>query len=77
MGRAVGGDGKPAHEGAVRIDGHRDTIDLERGVSGTDAAKNEVRIANGEHLIGLGIGDAYLQRTADIRNWWKLWVRRR
>ena len=63
---------KPSHERTVGPDGHRNPIDAECGISGSDAPKYEVRIAHGEHLFRLGIDHRDLQRSAHFRDWWKL-----
>src|SRR2546423_10280799 len=70
-------NGQPSHERAVWPDRNRDAIDLKSSVPRSDSSKDEVRIPNREELIGLGIRDAYLQRTTNIWNRRELRIRGR
>ena len=72
--RAVRRNGQPSHEGAIWPHRHGDAVDLERCVTRPDASKNEIGVADGEHLVGLWVRHRDLQRTANIGNRWKLWI---
>src|SRR5689334_5063919 len=57
---------QPTHEGSVRPDWNRATVDHERSVAATNASENEIRVASREHLIRFGIDDVDFHRTPHI-----------
>jgi hypothetical protein len=63
---ALGRDGEPCHERAIRPHGDRKAVDTQARVTAADGAEDEIGIARSNELPRSRISDAYLDRPAHL-----------